>query len=384
MGKQRGNKKKQVKQQQKKQLKELLKRENLPRVSLCTPTYNRRPFFKQTIQNVLHQTYPLEKIEWVIIDDGTDKIKDLVEDVSAVEIKYIELEEKISLGKKRNMLHKESTGEILIYIDDDDYYPPERVHHAVTELLQSKKLIAGSSKLYIWFKEEGIWQFGPYGPNHSTAGTFAFKRELLNSTHYEEDASFAEEKKFLHNYTIPLIQLDPIKTMLVFNHAHNTINKRSFLKNPNKFVKKTDYDVTKFIKNNEAKQFYTDDLHKLLPDYELGETKNKPDLLKALKERNMLNKEGTQAEIQSSENKIYMTDNDGKKREINTNEIIQIVNSQKRQIKERDSTLEILQKKVLEQGELIEEYKKANNYAFEKQMELEEKVKELEEKLNSK
>ena len=283
------------------------KQKVLPLVSICTPTFNRRPFIQNMFECFRNQDYPKSKMEWIIVDDGTDKIKDLVEDISAVKIKYVELEEKVSLGKKRNMLHKESTGEILIYIDDDDYYPPERVHHAVTELIQSKKLIAGSSRLYIWFQEEGVWQFGPYGPNHATAGTFAFKRELLNSTNYEEDASFAEEKKFLHNYTIPLIQLDPFKTMLVFNHAHNTINKRSFIANPSKYVKKTDYDVTKFIKNEQAQQFYTDELHKLLLNYEEGEAKNKPDLLKALAERNLLNKERTQAQIRSNENKIIIT-----------------------------------------------------------------------------
>lgn len=379
MGKNRGrlNKKKLAKQGKKQNLKELLKRENLPAVSLCTPTYNRRPFIKQSIDNILNQTYPLNKIEWVIIDDGTDKINDLLEDVSGVKIKYISIEDKISLGKKRNMLHKESTGEILIYIDDDDYYPPERVEHAVTELIKSKKLIAGSSELYIWFKEHGVWKFGPYGPNHATAGTFAFKRELLNSTTYEDDASFAEEKKFLHNYTIPLIQLDPIKTMLVFNHAHNTIDKSTFLKNPTKYVKKTHYDETKFIKNERAKQFYTEELHSLLPDYQEGHPKNKPDVLKALEERKMLNSKGDGSQINQGENKIYSTNDKGERREIPVNELIQIVNKQNAQIKETNKTIELLQTKLLEQGRLIEEYKKANNESFTKKMELEDKIREI-------
>lgn len=288
------SKKKLQKQTQKTNIKNSLKRENLPFVSLCTPTFNRRHFFTQTIKNVLQQTYPLDKMEWIIIDDGTDKIKNMLEDVSGngVHIKYIELDEKVSLGKKRNMLHKESKGEIIIYIDDDDYYPPERVHHAVTELLKSKKLIAGSTNLYVWFQTKGIWKFGPYGTNHATAGTFAFKKELLDNTRYEEGASFAEEKKFLNNYTTPLIQLNPVKTMLVFNHGHNTINKESFLKNPTKHVNKSEYDISYFIKDEEAKLFYTDTIHKLLPEYEIGLPKYKPDLIKALADKNLLNVSG--------------------------------------------------------------------------------------------
>jgi glycosyltransferase involved in cell wall biosynthesis len=31
------------------------------------------------------------------------------------------------LGAKRNLIHKHAKGDILVYMDDDDYYPPERV-----------------------------------------------------------------------------------------------------------------------------------------------------------------------------------------------------------------------------------------------------------------
>ncbi len=49
-----------------------------PFVSICTPTFNRRPFFESIIKCINHQTYPKDKMEWVIIDDGTDKIEELV------------------------------------------------------------------------------------------------------------------------------------------------------------------------------------------------------------------------------------------------------------------------------------------------------------------
>mgnify|MGYP001344171006 CR=1 FL=1 len=118
--------------------------DNLPLVSVCTPTFNRRPFIPSMIKCFNHQTYPKDKIEWIIIDDGTDKIEDLVCDISNV--KYYKYDEKMPLGKKRNLMHDKSQGDILVYMDDDDYYPPERVSHAV-EMLQShpKALCAGAS-----------------------------------------------------------------------------------------------------------------------------------------------------------------------------------------------------------------------------------------------
>ena len=49
-----------------------------PFVSVCTPTFNRRPFIQMAIKCFEHQTYPRDKMEWIIVDDGTDKIEDLV------------------------------------------------------------------------------------------------------------------------------------------------------------------------------------------------------------------------------------------------------------------------------------------------------------------
>ena len=47
-------------------------------VSVVTPTYNRRMFIPTLIDIYKAQTYPKEKMEWIIIDDGTDKIEDMV------------------------------------------------------------------------------------------------------------------------------------------------------------------------------------------------------------------------------------------------------------------------------------------------------------------
>ena len=176
----------------------------IPFVSVCTPTFNRRPFITTMLDCFRNQTYPKDRMEWIIVDDGTDKIKDLLDNANISQIKYFALDTKMTLGAKRNFMHEQSSGSIIVYMDDDDYYPPERVQHAVDVLQANKKaLCAGSSELYLYFKHiQKMYQFGPYGPNHATAGTFAFKRELLNHTKYNETACLAEEREFLKEYTI--------------------------------------------------------------------------------------------------------------------------------------------------------------------------------------
>ena len=64
------------------------KQKEFTRVSLCTPTFNRRPFIQQMINNMLKQTYPKEYTEWIIVDDGTDPIGDLVKDIPFIKYVY--------------------------------------------------------------------------------------------------------------------------------------------------------------------------------------------------------------------------------------------------------------------------------------------------------
>ena len=88
----------------------------LPFVSLCTPTFNRRPFISSMIDCFNHQDYPKDRMEWIIIDDGTDKIEDLVSHIP--QVKYYKYDEKMTLGRKRNLMHEKCKGDIIIYMDD--------------------------------------------------------------------------------------------------------------------------------------------------------------------------------------------------------------------------------------------------------------------------
>jgi hypothetical protein len=281
-------------------------KQDFPFVSICTPTFNRRPFIPTMIQCFEHQTYPKDRIEWIIIDDGTDKIEELVSHIP--QVKYYGYEKKMTLGQKRNLMHEKTKGDIIVYMDDDDYYPCERVSHAVDRLIKNPRaLCAGSSELHIYFKHiQKMIQFGPYGPNHSTAGTFAFRRELLKQTRYEDTASLAEERHFLKGYTIPFVQLDPLKTILVFSHNHNTFDKKTLLNTPNQYVKDSTKTIDDFIKEPAIKEFFVDTIDTLLELYEPGKPEHKPDVLKQMEnitaERNkmILQQQQMQQQMQSN------------------------------------------------------------------------------------
>lgn len=254
----------------------------LPFVSVCTPTFNRRPFIPYMLDCFRHQTYPKERMEWIIVDDGTDGVEDLILAANIPQIKYVRLHERVPLGKKRNVMHQHVRGEFVVYMDDDDYYPPERVAHAVEKLQQNPwAMCAGSSVLHIYFKHlNAIKEFGPYGKYHATAGTFAFRATLLKDTAYQDDAALGEEKAFLKNYTVPLVQLDPTKVILVFSHPHNTFDKKRLLVDPSKtVVKDTNITFSAFGMPKAMLDFFTDRMHVALAAYGPGDPINKPDVL---------------------------------------------------------------------------------------------------------
>ena len=256
----------------------------LPLVSICTPTFNRRPFIPFIKKCIELQTYPKSRIEWIIIDDGTDPIGDLVADIEYV--KYFYYPEKMLLGKKRNLMHKKCSGDIIVYMDDDDYYPKNRVSHAVETLLQNPGfLVAGSSEMHIYFDSRNtVYQCGPYKDYHATAATFAFKKELLLETSYNEDNALAEERHFLKNYTIPLKQLDTQKSIMVFSHKHNSLNKEKLLENMDATkTKLSRFTVDDFIDDADLKQFYMVDMNNLLTNYEPGKPEYKPKLMEQIK-----------------------------------------------------------------------------------------------------
>jgi hypothetical protein len=170
-------------------------------------------------------------------------------------------------------------------MEDDDYYPPTRISHAV-EMLQKNPdiLCAGSSEMHLYFKHiQKMYKFGPYGPNHATAATFAFRRELLLKTRFHDDVALAEEKIFLKNYTIPFVQLDSMKTILVFSHIHNSFDKKILLKDlPSPFITESTKTVDDFIKNSfesDLKKFFMEDIDALLQAYNPGDPSHKKDVI---------------------------------------------------------------------------------------------------------
>jgi len=213
-----------------------------------------------------------------------------------------------------------------------------------------------------------MFKCGPYGPNHATAGTFAFRTELLKQTKYEDHAALAEERAFLKEYTIPFVQLDPMKSILVFSHEHNTFDKRKMLDSQHPdFFRECDKTVDMFIRKKSEqpiKDFFLRDIDKLLENYEPGLPKMKPDVLKQIKEIEAEREKMIKDEMAKMQNNSpIMIQRNGEEPVALTNqEIVNMMQDQQKQIAqfsqksgEYENMITILQKQLIEKTKTIRE-----------------------------
>ena len=119
-------------------------------VSILVATKNRHYFLENILRNFNRQDYPNELMELIIADDGDCLMEnDIPKDIS--NIKYLKYD-KISLGLKRNKLCENAKGDIIIFMDDDDFYPIDKVSVYVNELSNNSDcLLAGSSIMHVYY-----------------------------------------------------------------------------------------------------------------------------------------------------------------------------------------------------------------------------------------
>jgi glycosyltransferase involved in cell wall biosynthesis/predicted O-methyltransferase YrrM len=132
------------------------------------PTYNRRVFIPHAIRYFLRQDYPNKEL--IILDDGEDKVADLIPQKD--NIHYYAIEGKITLGEKMNRACQLARGNIIVNWDDDDWYAPWRLTCQANVMQESDVAVCGinqllyydlqggNSFLYRYPENQRIWLLG--------------------------------------------------------------------------------------------------------------------------------------------------------------------------------------------------------------------------------
>jgi hypothetical protein len=128
----------------------ILQLEDCPPITVITPTYNRKTLIEIAFHNLLATDYPQEKIEWIVIEDNektphmaSEKIIQFQVQAPAIQLKYIPIEGRMSIGEKRNLAIQQATHDIILFMDDDDHYPVTSFRRRVAWL--TKGVVCGVS-----------------------------------------------------------------------------------------------------------------------------------------------------------------------------------------------------------------------------------------------
>lgn len=101
-------------------------------VTIITPVYNCEKYIKDTINNVINQSY--KNWEWILVDDcSDDKSAEIIKEymIRDSRIKYFKLEQNSGAAIARNKALEESRGRFIAYLDADDIWNVDKLEKQV-------------------------------------------------------------------------------------------------------------------------------------------------------------------------------------------------------------------------------------------------------------
>lgn len=198
---------------------------NSPMVSCIMPTANREKFIPFAIAYFLNQTY--RNKELIIVDDGRKSVAHLIPDHP--NIRYIYTEPIGTIGLKRNYACKLANGEIIVHLDDDDWYAEDWIRHQVNTLINSGADMCGIQhihyysiiidKLYTVIRQ---FQGMPNPMNWVAGGTLAYWKSFWEK-HPFKDLQIGEDDDFIQNSGAKLFIHDYMDGFVALLHPHNTV-----------------------------------------------------------------------------------------------------------------------------------------------------------------
>lgn len=112
-----------------------------PLVTVVMATRNRPKLLKVAMASVINQTYP--NWELVLVNDGGEDVRALVEEARDPRIRYFRLPENRGAAHAYNYALFESKGEYIAYLADDDLYYPNHLQ-VLVDVLEANPSVGGA------------------------------------------------------------------------------------------------------------------------------------------------------------------------------------------------------------------------------------------------
>ena len=232
---------------------------DLPNISIITPTYNRKKLFPIAIRNFYLFDYPKEKMEWIILDDGNQDLTSILPKDNR--IKYIKIngKSKLNVSQKRNLSVEKCKYDIIVHMDDDDYYYPHSLKSRIQTLLKykNKKCVSSGDMGYYNLIENYSMIKKSYDNDkrlvYLPEASMAYYKSFWKENKFNEKIESGEFLHFFKDRYQDLILIPYEYNMIAITHNSNTSKIETYNRGKfnywNTFDLKTQDYLTK-IKNN--------------------------------------------------------------------------------------------------------------------------------------
>jgi hypothetical protein len=203
--------------------------DQLPGVTIVTPTRDRQKFMEICAGAVDSQCYPKDKLEWIVIDDGKDTCEEFIKHIPYARY-VLEMAGK-TIAWKRNLGARLAKFPVIIHMDDDDIYPPNSILFRVSMMLRAKKECAFCTVLpsydianYISFVNIPPIRL-PQSMRVSEA-TMCYTKTFWEEKGFPEDIKIAEGDLFIKGREKQCIELSPQEIIVSLVHPRTTSSRR--------------------------------------------------------------------------------------------------------------------------------------------------------------
>ncbi|GMB09825.1 glycosyl transferase family 2 [Thermolongibacillus altinsuensis] len=121
-------------------------------VSVVVATYNRLLPLAELLESLSHQTY--QHFEVVIVNDGGEKIDEVVKLYPELNIRLIQLAQNVGHVEARNLGVRSAKGEFIMLCDDDDLLLPCHIERMVKEI-QDVDFVYSDVEIFHYRMENG-------------------------------------------------------------------------------------------------------------------------------------------------------------------------------------------------------------------------------------
>ena len=216
-----------------KELEEIAK-SNGQKISILTVSQVKRIPFLHNLSRMIEYQTQTDIFEWVITNGSTtdqefDEFNEKIKEVKcSVPIKHVSSKnlEFRNIGAFRNLANRNASGDIIVCMDDDDFYFKDYVKTCVDVLNKNKEyLTVGCSGMFMYdYGLDTVFRLAAFGPNHTVNCCMAYRKSYFNDHKYDESRKTGEELSFLDNYKSRMYQLPPTSAIVHMSYADNTFS----------------------------------------------------------------------------------------------------------------------------------------------------------------